>query len=205
MSVQEKPAGQNGIFTLRSVRRSAVACVLIMSLGLSGCTGAGANLPPIPDTDTSVYHLGPGDQIRIITFGDQELSGQFRLDPSGTITVPLLGNMHVAGMTAHGLEGTVGDRLKEMNLFKKPSVSVEIMNYRPIFVLGEVARPGEYPYQPGMTMLTAVAVAGGFTYRAVKDKFSVVRAIEGHKTEGVAQRQTSVQPGDVVSVYERTF
>ncbi len=189
----------------RAARRSPVAAVLLLAMGLSACAGAGADLPPIQDVDSTIYHLGPGDQIRIITFGDQELSGQFRLDAAGQITVPLLGNMHVAGMTAQDLEHAVGERLKEMNLFKKPSVSVEIISYRPIFVLGEIARPGQYPYQPGMTVLTAVAVAGGFTYRAVEDRFSVVRSVEGHKTEGIAKRQTGVQPGDVVSVYERRF
>jgi polysaccharide export outer membrane protein len=189
----------------RLLQKQAVlpACVLFGLL--AGCAGPDSTLPRIGDADTTVYHLGPGDQIRVLTFGDQELSGQFRLDAAGDITMPLLGTIHAAGMTEHDLEAAVGAQLKQLDLFKKPSVSVEILNYRPIFVLGEVARPGQYPYQPGMTMLTAVAVAGGFTYRAVVDKFSVVRAVDGHKIEGLAKRQTSVEPGDVVSIYERTF
>ncbi len=72
-------------------------------------------------------------------------------------------------------------------------------------MLGEVAHPGAYPYQPGMTMLGAIALAGGFTYRAVEDKFAVVRAVDGHKIEALAKRQSNVEPGDVVSVYERVF
>ncbi len=178
---------------------------LALSLAAAGCAAPGADLPPVQDTDSTIYRLGPGDQIRLITFGDQELSGQFRLDASGDITVPLIGNLHAAGLPPHALETLIGDRLKAMKLFTKPSVSVEIIGYRPVFVLGEVTHPGEYPYQPGMTVLTAVAVAGGFTYRAVEDRFSVVRAVDGHKQEGLAKRQTGLQPGDVVNVYERSF
>ena len=78
-------------------------------------------------------------------------------------------------------------------------------SYRPIFVLGEVSKPGQYPYQPGMTVVTAVAVAGGFTYRAVKDYASVVRTLDGVAVEGKAVRQGFVQPGDVITVFERRF
>jgi polysaccharide export outer membrane protein len=201
MSFQDKATPSDG----GKPRRAPTVPVLLLAALLGACAGPGAGLQPIQDTDSTVYHLGAGDQIRLITFGDQELSGTFRLDASGQITVPLLGNIHAGGMTANGLELVVGDKLKAMKLFTKPSVSVEIISYRPIFVLGEVTHPGEYPYQPGMTVLTAAAVAGGFTYRAVEDKFSVVRATAGQKTEGLAKRQTGLQPGDVVSVYERNF
>jgi polysaccharide export outer membrane protein len=178
-----------------------VAC----AIALSACANQGDNLPPIPDTDAAIYHLGPGDKIRIITFGDQDLSGQFRLDSAGLITLPLIGPIHAAGMTETELQATIGAALIKMDLFKKPSVSVEILDYRPVFVLGEVTKPGQYPYQPGMTVLTAVAIAGGFTYRAVEDKFSIVRNQDGHKQEGLAKRDTTLQPGDVVDVYERSF
>ena len=84
-------------------------------------------------------------------------------------------------------------------------MSVEVSQYRPIFILGEVKNPGQYPYEPGMTMLTAVSVAGGFTYRGVKDYGSVVRLENGHPQEGIINRQGIVQPGDVITIYERTF
>jgi polysaccharide export outer membrane protein len=153
----------------------------------------------------TIQGQGPGDRVRIITFGDQDLSGQFRIDAAGLITLPLLGSVHAGGMTEAELQTAIADQLIKLDIFKKPSVSIEILDYRPIFVLGEVAKPGEYPYQPGMTVLTAVAVAGGFTYRAVKDQFSIVRANEGQKMEGVAKRQTMVAPGDVIDVFERSF
>ncbi len=185
--------------------RAAFAFAGVLILTLAACTNQGEGLPPIPDTDATVYRLGSGDRVRIITFGDQDLSGQFRLDSAGLITLPLLGSVHAGGMTETELQTAIADQLIKLNIFKKPSVSIEILDYRPIFVLGEVAKPGEYPYQPGMTVLTAVAVAGGFTYRAVQDKFSIVRSTDGQKMEGVAKRQTTVAPGDVIDVFERSF
>ena len=90
-------------------------------------------------------------------------------------------------------------------LIRDPSVSVEVSAYRPIFVLGEVNHPGQFPYQPGMTVVTAAAVAGGFTYRAVEDRASIVRSIDGKAVEGRATRETYVRPGDVITIYERRF
>jgi polysaccharide export outer membrane protein len=95
--------------------------------------------------------------------------------------------------------------LQRGGLVRAPSVSVEVIRYRPVFVLGEVNKPGEFPYQPGMTLLAAVALAGGFTYRAVETTASVVRTQDGRTTEGRAGRETALQPGDVVTVFERRF
>lgn len=119
--------------------------------------------------------------------------------------MPLLGNVHAAGLTPKQLEDQTSELLRNSKLFRNPSVSVEIVAYRPIFVLGEVNHPGQYPYQPGMTVLTAVSIAGGFTYRAVENSFSVVRTAGERSMEGRASRQTFLQPGDVITVYERTF
>jgi polysaccharide export outer membrane protein len=198
-------AARNSPAASPRARRAALSFAGALILALAACTIQGQGLPPIPDTDATVYRLGPGDRVRIITFGDQDLSGQFRIDAAGLITLPLLGSVHAGGMTEAELQTAIADQLIKLDIFKKPSVSIEILDYRPIFVLGEVAKPGEYPYQPGMTVLTAVAVAGGFTYRAVKDQFSIVRANEGQKMEGVAKRQTMVAPGDVIDVFERSF
>jgi polysaccharide export outer membrane protein len=179
--------------------------LVLMASGLGACGGPGSDLPPLAQPASSDYLLGPGDRIRIITFGDQQLTGEFRVNDSGDIAVPLLGNIHAVGLTPQQLEQSVTASLVRSNLFKNPSVSIEVVLYRPIFVLGEVSRPGQYPYQPGMTALTAVAVAGGFTYRAVEDAFSVVRTANGRAAEGRAERETFLQPGDVLTVYERYF
>lgn len=174
-------------------------------LALVGCGGPGAHLPPIPPPASTAYHLGPGDQVRVITSGDDQMSGEFRVNDSGSIALPLLGSVHAAGLTTAGLEREVAAALVKAQLMRTPSVSVEVTAYRPIYVLGEVNHPGQFPYQPGMTVVTAVAVAGGFTYRAVEDRASIVRTINGKAIEGRAERQTYVEPGDVITIYERRF
>ncbi len=137
--------------------------------------------------------------VRLITVGDDTLTGEFRVSDSGTIALPLAGAVHASGLTPNALAVRVTQALIKGNIYTAPSVSVEVTTYRPIFVLGEVAKPGEYPYRPGMTMVTAAAVAGGFTYRAISDYASVVRTRDGIAIEGKASRQTFIQPGDVIT------
>jgi polysaccharide export outer membrane protein len=176
----------------------------IVAIGLSACT-PGADLQELPPYAQGSYRLGGGDQVRIITFGVEPLSGQFRVDDQGNIAMPLVGGVHAAGRTPDELAGYIQSRLRGQKFVKEPSVSVEVLAYRPIFVLGEVARPGQYSFSPGMTMLTAVAVAGGFTYRAVESYASDIRTIEGHAVEGKIVPSSFLAPGDVVKIYERHF
>jgi polysaccharide export outer membrane protein len=180
----------------------------------SGCLGAsvivascapGENLPPLPNDRPPAYRLGAGDEIRLITVSGDQLSGNFSVDDSGNIALPLLGRIKAAGLTTSELETSIAHALNEKKLFLDPSVSVEVEKYRPIFILGEVNKPGEYPYQPGMTLLTAVTVAGGFTYRSITDYASVVRDDGNHAIEGKVTRQSMIQPGDVITIFERIF
>jgi polysaccharide export outer membrane protein len=182
--------------------RPLCVCLTLVLL-LCGCA-PGRNLPPIP-TGSGAYRLGPGDAVRLIVFGEDALTGEFRVSDAGTIAVPLLGGVRAAGLTPAELERSVAAGLKGAKLLRDPSVAAEITAYRPIFVLGEVNKPGQYAFQPGMTVVTAAAVAGGFTYRAIQDYASVVRTVDGHAVEGKALRQTYLQPGDVVTVFERRF
>jgi polysaccharide export outer membrane protein len=175
-------------------------CLLLLLLG---CV-PGHGLPPIPP-GSSEYRLGAGDTVRLIVFGEDQLTGEYRVGDSGSIAVPLLGAVPAAGLTPVALERSVAAALTRDKLLRDPSVVAEVTAYRPIFVLGEVNKPGQYPYQPGMTVVTAAAVAGGFTYRAVQGYASVVRTVGGHAVEGKATRETYVQPGDVITVYERWF
>ena len=171
---------------------------------LAGCA-PGADTPPLPDYAPGAYRLGGGDQIRVITFGSDQLSGQFRVDDQGQVAMPLVGTIQAGGLSSSEFAAKLARTLREEKFLKDPSVSVEVLAYRPIFVLGEVAKPGQYPYSPGMTMLTAVAVAGGFTYRAVQGYASDVRTSGGPATEGKITPRTFLAPGDVVKIYERHF
>ncbi|WP_239992333.1 polysaccharide biosynthesis/export family protein [Rhodopila globiformis] len=170
----------------------------------AGCA-PGHDLPDLPAAAPQAYHLGPGDVVRVITFGEDATTGEFRINDSGALALPLIGDVHATGLTTDALAARIGEALQHDNLLKAPSVVAEVVSYRPIFVLGEVSKPGQYAYQPGMTVVTAVAVAGGFTYRAVQDYASVVRTLDGVAVEGKATRQTFLQPGDVVTVFERWF
>lgn len=177
---------------------------LLLLLSIAACA-PGRGLPDLPPATTLNYRLGPGDAVRLITFGEEALTGEFRVNDSGAIAVPLIGSVRAAGLTTHQLEAAVGDALKRAKMLRDPSVVAEITAYRPIFMLGEVNKPGQYPYQPGMTVVTAAAVAGGFTYRAIEGYASVVRIQDGQAVEGKAVRQAFVQPGDVVTIFERRF
>lgn len=185
------------------IRRSALFG--FVALIAAGCSTPGADLPPIADTPLSDYRLGTGDRIRLTVFADPRLSGEFRVNDSGEVAIPLVGSVKAAGSTVREFEGTVVGAMRRANLLRDPSAAVEVLAYRPIFVLGEAARPGQYEYQPGMNVLTAVALAGGFTYRAVTDSVSITRNTDGDIVESRATRSTPVLPGDVVTVFERRF
>ena len=178
-------------------------CVCALLL-LAGCA-PGRGLPDLPSQAEGGYRLGPGDALRVIVYGEEPLTGEFRVNDQGAIALPLAGAIRAAGKTPRELEETIASSLRGRAVLRKPSVSVEVASYRPIYVLGEVNKPGQYPYQPGMTVVTAAAVAGGFTYRAVEDYASVIRNASGGAVEGKAQRQAPLQPGDVVTVFERRF
>jgi polysaccharide biosynthesis/export protein len=199
-SRRQLPAGPPGGVSCagRTIASGVLACLLL------SCA-PGRDLPPLPQEATSGYRLGPGDVVRLITFGEDQLTGEFRVADSGTVALPLIGPIRAAGLTPADLEKSVDDALVRAKVLRNPSVSAEITAYRPIFVLGEVNKPGQYPYQPGMTIVSAVAVAGGFTYRAIDRYASVVRTTDDQTLEARATRQSFVQPGDVVTIYERRF
>lgn len=151
------------------------------------------------------YRLGSGDRVRITVYGQPELTGEYAVDGSGALSFPLIGQVSAGGRSAGELEKTLVDRLQP-NYLKNPSVSVEILTYRPFYIVGEVRTPGSYPYVSGMTVLNAVALAGGFTYRAREGDFYVMRqTAEGGKGRLQAMPDTPVLPGDVITVRERYF
>jgi protein involved in polysaccharide export with SLBB domain len=150
------------------------------------------------------YRLGPGDKIRVTVFGHEDLSGEFEVDGSGNVSLPLIRNVPAQGLTVSQLEQAVIDRLQP-DYLKDPSVSVEVLNYRPFYIYGEVNQPGSYPYVSGMTVLNAIAMAGGFTYRAKKSEVQIIRSDDTSKTPLEGGPDTQVLPGDVIEVPERFF
>lgn len=149
------------------------------------------------------YRLGTGDKVRVIVYGEEDLSGEFQVDGTGYIRLPLIGQVTAAGRSLRDFEGDVTAKLADGYL-KSPRVSVEVTSYRPFFILGEVNKPGEYPYVNGMNVVTAVALAGGYTYRADESDVYVRRNGQPEK-EVPADERTQIQPGDIVRVAERFF
>ena len=185
-------------------RRAMMGGAILGVAGLAACAPGGST-PDLPPYRPQGYALGPGDQLRIITFGEEQLTGEFRVDDQGRIGFPLIGNVQAGGHSPKELEEAIGDALTKGDYLTNPHVTVEVIAYRPIFVLGEVNKPGQYAYQPGMTFLTAVAVAGGFTYRAVQTYGTVVRTTDGNAQSGKVGERSFLAPGDVVQVLERYF
>lgn len=150
------------------------------------------------------YTLGPGDKLRIIVFGEDDLTGEFEVSGSGIIAYPLVGQLDVAGRSVNDVEQIIRDKLLDGYL-KNPSVSVEVLNYRPFFIEGEVNEPGQYPYVSGMTVREAVAIAGGYTYRAREETAIVIRRNDPNRTPEKVPSNTPIQPGDYIKIDERFF
>jgi protein involved in polysaccharide export with SLBB domain len=151
------------------------------------------------------YKLGPNDRVRIIVFGQPTLTGEYSLDGNGVLAFPLIGNIPAQGVTTAQLQKTIAAKLHPDYLVN-PSVSAEVVTRRPFYVIGEVTKPGNYPYVTDMTALNAVAMAGGFTYRARKNDFYVKRLDQnGRMVRIPATGGTVLQPGDTLEVRERLF
>jgi len=153
--------------------------------------------------DTKVlYRLGSGDQVRVIVFGEENLSGIYKVGDEGYIAMPLIGGVMAQGLTVSELEVAIEGELKP-DYLKNPQVSIEVLNYRPFYILGEVNNPGSYSFISGITVIEAVALAGGFTYRARKSKVYIKRT--GNEEEEIFSVNEFIMPGDVIRVRERIF
>lgn len=152
----------------------------------------------------AAYTLGVGDRVRVTVFGENDLSGEFQIDGQGEVSMPLIGAVRAVNRTTRSLEDHLSARYADGYLVN-PQVSVEVLNFRPFFILGEVNRPGSYPYREGLTVLNAVALAGGFTFRADEDDIEITRGGGEDEDPRAAKLTTPVGPGDLIRVTERLF
>ena len=150
------------------------------------------------------YKLGSGDLIKITVFNQEELSGEYTINGAGLIALPLIGDVTTKDLTVKQVEQNIANKLKPDYLLN-PKVNVQVLNYRPFYILGEVKEPQSYPYVDGMTYLNAVAIAGGFTYRAKEDHVMVIRMKDPQKRKIKLNMDEKVMPGDVIHVEERFF
>lgn len=176
----------------------------IMSITVSGC----ASYRPAPkvfhEATIQPYRLDSGDRLRITVFDQTNLSNTYTVDQAGYIAFPLVGQVAARGATLTQLEGTIAQKLKQGYL-RDPDVTIEIDRYRSIFVMGQVGQPGQYVYVPGMTILNAVAVSGGFNGRANERDVDVTRKINGQIITGRVPITDPILAGDTVYVRERLF
>ncbi len=154
-----------------------------------------------PDYD---YTLGPGDKLRITVFGEDNLSGEFTIAGNGRLSFPLIGDIDAAGHTVDAVGQAITSKLRD-GYIKDPRVSAEVLTFRPYYLLGEINKPGEYPYENGITVLNAVATAGGFTYRANKKFVFLKRASDAKEQRVRLTPELSLAPGDTIRVGERLF
>ena len=152
----------------------------------------------------SAYKTGSGDEVRITVFGHEDLSGKFLVDGTGFVSLPLIGNVKIGGLTLRQAEIAVVNKLRP-DYLKNPRVSVEVLNYRPFYIIGEVQKPGSYPFVSAMTVINAIALGGGYTYRARENNIFITRGSDTSRTKKKANHETIVLPGDVIEVPERYF
>lgn len=180
------------------------SAALAIALVASACT------PRYADTDIAVsqpsgpYRLASGDRLRVIVFGQDNLSNIYAVDGSGHISMPLIDTIAVQGRSTREVERAIETKLRSGYL-REPKVSVEVDTYRPFFVLGEVTNSGQFPFVNGMTVQTAVAIAGGFTPRGQRAQAEVTRSVEGQLVTASVPITYPVQPGDTIVIKERWF
>ena len=158
---------------------------------------------PVSSYDAA-YRLDAGDRLRVVVYGQEGLTNSYAIDAGGSITMPLIGAVRARGLTPAALAGSITGRLRN-GFIREPSVAVEIEAYRPFFILGEVAAPGQYPYVPNMSVESAVAIAGGFSPRARRDEVMLSHTTEQGIVRAAVPLGTPIDPGDTIQIGERWF
>ncbi len=203
----------DGAAIMSSRLAKSIICgfALAIALQVSGCSG-GANLGPVSAEEQQTYvaaataapRLQAGEKIRVTVYGEDKLSGDYEIDPSGLVSLPLAGTVKAAGLTQPELEAELARKFRTEYL-KNPKVTVSIASFRPFYILGEVEKPGEYPYKSGLNVLSATALAGGPTYRASRSTVLIQRVGESSMREYPMSSNVPILPGDLVRVPERYF
>ncbi|MFP6742362.1 MAG: polysaccharide biosynthesis/export family protein [Alphaproteobacteria bacterium] len=178
----------------RCLRLALVAAILL----------AAAAIPALAGPVTAEYRVGPGDRLNVAVFGQPDLSGEVQVNGSGRFSMPLIGQMPASGKTVSEVQSAIIKAL-DADYIISPRVTVEVVNYRPFYILGQVNRPGRYSYIEGMTVRMAVAIAGGFTRRAPEDTVIVFRANDPEQLPLSVSLGELLLPGDSIDVERRPF
>lgn len=192
-------------------RSSSVGLTLHSLLFVLAIASISAGLPvrasgqtPQSAASAEGYILGPNDRIRLKVYGESDITGEYEINSTGQVSIPLAGHIKAAGATTRQLEKSIASALAK-GIVRDPRVNVEIALYRPYYILGEVKKSGEYPYRLGLTVMDAIASAGGFTYRANENKVYLRRAGAGTEEIHALDAPVPVFPGDNIRIPERYF
>jgi polysaccharide export outer membrane protein len=193
--------------TVAMMRVFVCGTLLAVAVLLSGCAGGAiteSEQQALAAQATAAPKLQPGDKIKVDVFGEDRLSGEYQINQSGHISLPLAGTLKAQGLTQTELEQALAAKFRGQYL-RNPKVTVTIATLRPYYIMGEVNKPGEFPYQAGLNVLTALAIAGGPTYRASRSTVQIQRRGETSMREYPISPSVPILPGDVVQVPERYF
>ena len=197
---------------------AALRCLLALPLLVVGFALAGCD--PVPPWTTQTqqqpsqvtqtirmaeYRVAPGDRIRITVLSDPELSAEYEIDSAGLISARMVGRQQVVGMTTTEIEELLRSRYRADGLLRSPRLSVDLINRRPFYLLGEVGRSGSFPYVSGINVAQAIAIAGGFTRRASRTRITIQRFNQTRGMEESVTEDSPVGPGDIIRVPERWF
>ncbi len=191
-------------FGVKTDRR--IWSVFMITLLLTACASSGAfpvETAEQPDINQS-YQLRAGETVQINTYGEDTLTGEYIIGANGFLAFPLVGNIQAAGLTPADLGLNIAASLADGYVIN-PQVNVEVKSFRPIYILGEVNKPGEYPYNPDMTVLAAIAKADGFTYRAQQKQIFIKRSDQPNEVKIRLGSNTRIYPGDTIRIVERFF
>jgi len=192
------------------IRYLKLAIILVAGLQLAGCyTDYGpieVETRPVSASGAGVAtHMQAGDRVKITVYGEEALTGEYDINPNGNVTMPLIGAIRAAGRTQLEFGRDLANRYRSGGFLQDPNVTVAVITFQPFYVLGEANSPGEYPFRSGLNVHTAVAMAGGFTYRASRSFVLIRHTGQEVWKEYPLTEPVAIAPGDLIRVPERYF
>jgi len=187
-------------------RPRLLPALVVLAMSVAGCASPPRTIPSATDQLTAAiksYRVNSGDRLRVTVFRQIDLSGEFVLDGGGFFALPLLGAIQGGGRTARELESDIETAFKDSGFLVDPQVGIQVLTYRPFYILGEVNQPGSYPYVSGMTAINAIALAGGFTYRAKRSSMTISRSDDGPRRS--IDVTGEILPGDILTIHASFF
>jgi polysaccharide export outer membrane protein len=197
---------------MRNIAGALRLAAWVVCSALAACDNAASLGPASPEEEAGLIRsaavtapeLQPGDKIKVTVFGEDRLSGEYEIDQAGFVSLPLAGTLKAAGLSKQQMEQALAKKFSNEYL-RDPKVTVDVSNFRPFYIMGEVARPGEYPFKNGLNAMSAIALAGGMTYRAKQSTVQIQHVREPGFKDYPMSPTIPVLPGDLIRIPQRYF